>query len=106
VFSTLQTIAGLAARGSTLVFDYMDADAFLAEKTGKRIRLMQGIAAQVGEPMKTGLDPLALDGDLRAVGFCLEENLSPAEIDDLFFQGRQDRYRAFEHVHFARAVVA
>jgi hypothetical protein len=38
--------------------------------------------------------------------YLLEENLSPVEIEARYFQGRYDQYHAFEHVHFARAVVA
>ena len=66
---------------------------------------MQGWAAQLGEPMKCGFDPLALAGDLRPLGFRLDENLAPAEIDARCFQGRADCCRAFEHVHFASATV-
>lgn len=102
-FATLRTIAGLAAPGSTLVFDYIDADAFVPEKAGKGIRMTQMWATQLGEPMKCGFDPPALAGDLRPLGFRLDENLAPEEIDARYFQGRTDRYRAFEHVHLARA---
>lgn len=103
--ATLRSLAGLAPRGSALVFDYIDADAFLPAKAGPRIRLMQSIAAQVGEPIKTGFDPAGLAGELRAAGFELLENLSPAQIEARYFQGRADRYHAFEHFHFARAAV-
>ena len=111
VFDTLQGIASIAARGSTLVFDYMDADAFIPEKAGKRVQMMQWMAGQVGEPMKAGFDPLALAADLGRLGLRLEENLDPAAIEARYFlgpegRGRSDRYHAFEHVHFARAVVA
>jgi methyltransferase (TIGR00027 family) len=106
VFATLQDIAGIAQQGSTIVFDYMDADAFIPEKAGKRIQLMQWIAGQVGEPMKSGFDPHTLAAELDRLGYLLQENLAPAEIDRRYFQGRTDLYRAFEHLHFARAVVA
>jgi methyltransferase (TIGR00027 family) len=105
VFATLQDIAGIAQQGSTIVFDYMDADAFIPEKAGKRIQLMQWIAGQVGEPMKSGFDPHTLAAELDRLGYLLQENLAPAEIDRRYFQGRTDLYRAFEHLHFARAVV-
>jgi hypothetical protein len=55
--------------------------------------------------MKTGFDPLQLAQDLDRLGYDLLENLSPADIETQFFQGRVDGYHAFEHVHFARAVV-
>ena len=106
VFATLQDIAGIAQQGSTIVFDYMDADAFVPEKAGKRIQLMQWIAGQVGEPMKSGFDPHTLAAELNRLGWQMQENLAPDEIDRRYFQGRTDLYRAFEHLHFARAVVA
>ncbi len=105
IFTTLRDIAGIAAKGSAVIFDYMDADAFIPGKAGKRIQLMQSIARQVGEPMKTGFDSLWLAGDLGQRGFDLRENLSPSDIETRYFQGRKDHYHAFEHVHFARAVV-
>lgn len=106
VFATLSTLAHLTSRGSTLVFDYMDADAFIPERAGRRIQIMQGVAQHVGEPMQTGFDPLTLGDDLAHCGWTLVDNLSPAAIDQRYFQGRADRYHAFEHVHFARAVIA
>jgi methyltransferase (TIGR00027 family) len=105
VLATLEAIASIAPHGSLIVFDYMDADAFQPEQAGKRIQLMQGIAQMVGEPMKCGFAPHELAGDLERVGLRLEENLGPAEIEQRYFQGRSDDYHAFEHVHFAKAVV-
>ncbi len=105
VLKTLVELAGIASEASLLVFDYMDADAFDPARAGKRIRLMQNIARMVGEPMKTGFDPRALSGDLERVGLLLLENLGPAEIEALYFQNRGDEYHAFEHVHFAKAMI-
>ncbi len=105
VLKTLKTIASITPKGSTVVFDYMDADTFSPEKAAKRIQLLQAGARRVGEPMKTGFDPLTLADDLHRLGLTLEENLSPADIEKRYFQGRTDRYHAFEHVHFARATI-
>jgi len=105
VFDTLRSVASRAARGSTIVFDYLDADAFIPEKVAKRVQQMQWMAAQLGEPMKAGFDPLALSADLDRIGLRLEENLDPATIEARYFQGRSDRYHAVEHFHYARAVV-
>ena len=106
VFDTLRGIASIAAQGSTIVFDYMDTDAFIPEKVAKRVQLMQWMAEQLGEPMKAGFDPLTLGADLDRLGLRLEENLDPAAIEARYYQGRSDRYHAVEHVHFARVVVA
>ncbi|HML22242.1 MAG TPA: SAM-dependent methyltransferase [Aggregatilinea sp.] len=106
VVDTLRSIVSIAALGSTVVFDYMDTDAFIPEKTARRVQLMQFMAVQLGEPMKTGFDPAALAADLDRLGLRLDENLDPAATEARYFRGRADRYHAIEHIHFARAVVA
>ena len=105
VFDTLRSIASIAGRGSTIVFDYLDGDAFIPQKASKRIQQIQRIAAQLGEPMNAGFDPLALATDLERLGLRLAENLDPTAIETWFFQGRSDRYHAVEHFHYARVVV-
>ncbi len=106
ILTTLGDVATSAPIGSTLVFDYMDAEAFIPGRAARRSQLMQAIARQVGEPMQTGFDPSTLAADLRLAGFRLEEDLDPIQIEARYFQGRTDEYHAFEHVHFARAIVA
>ena len=106
IFETLRAVAALAPTGSPIVFDYLDAAAFTSEQTAHRVQLLQAIASRVGEPMQTGFDPDALATDLDRVGFRLEEDLGPAEIEARYFQQRNDEYHAFEQVHFTRAVVA
>jgi methyltransferase (TIGR00027 family) len=103
-FSTLQSIARIAPRGSSIVFDYMDPAAFSSEAS-PRMRRMYWIAQQVGEPMKASFDPAALADELAALGLDLQVNLSPAEIEARYFQGRNDLLHAFEHLHLAHAVV-
>jgi methyltransferase (TIGR00027 family) len=105
VFDTLQEIKFNTAQGSPIVFDYLDADAFVPEKVSKRVQQMQWMAAQLGEPMKAGFDPLMLSTELEKLGLRLEENLSPAAIESRYFQNRSDRYHAVEHFHYAKAVV-
>jgi methyltransferase (TIGR00027 family) len=105
VFDTLRDISSNTVQGSTIVFDYLDADAFIPEKVSKRVQQMQRMAAQLGEPMKAGFDPLTLSASLIQVGLRLEENLTPADIEARYFQGRSDRYHAIEHFHYAKAIV-
>lgn len=106
VVDMLRDVVTMAAPGSTLVFDYMHTDAFVPEKAGRLVELMHWMAAQLGEPLKTGFDPLALAADLDRLGLRLDEDLDPAAIDARYFQGRSDRYRGIDHIHFARCVVA
>ncbi len=105
VFDTLRAVAGIAPAGSHVVFDYMDADAFVPERAAKRMQRMQAIVRQAGEPMKAGFDPSRLAADLAALGLRLLEDLSPADIEERYFKGRSDGYHAYEHVHFAQVMV-
>jgi O-methyltransferase involved in polyketide biosynthesis len=103
--ATLRGIAAHARSGSTIIFDYLDADAFIPERTAPRVAKMQAATLQSGEPMQTGLDPATLGNELDALGLALQENSSPADIQARYFRGRTDGYYAFEHIHFARAEV-
>lgn len=103
--ATLREISAQARAGSAIIFDYLDADAFIPERTAPRVARMQAATIQSGEPMQTGFDPATLGAELDALGWRLQENLSPDDIQEKYFRGRTDGYYAFEHIHFARAVV-
>lgn len=105
VETTLRGIAGLAAPGSRLVLDYLDAEALMPGRAGRAVQVMRSIVRQTGEPMKTGFAPAALGKTLGGLGFQLQENLSPADIEARYFQGRADSYHAVEQLHFACARV-
>jgi methyltransferase (TIGR00027 family) len=105
VFDTLRSMADIAPAGSTIIFDYLDTDAFVPERAASRVQRMLEVVRRTGEPMKTGFDPSTLAADLASIGLRLQENLSPLDIEERYFQGRADGYHAFEHVHFAQAVV-
>jgi methyltransferase (TIGR00027 family) len=106
VLATLRSVAGLAPKGSQIVFDYFDAGAFLPGQATRTMRLIHDIVRQAGEPMKSSIQPETLGAELKSVGFELLENLGPQEIEARYFQGRSDRYHAHQTVHFARAAVA
>jgi len=105
ITSTLQSVRRIAASGSELVFDYLDADAFKPERVSARVRDLMEYVRSMGEPMLSGFESAALPSELLALGFHVLENLSPAVIQDLYFQDRSDDFRAAEHFHFLRACV-
>lgn len=105
VFSVLQTISASAPAGSRIVFDYLDTDLLIPEKSSQRSQEILMMAEQAGERIITFFDPETLKGDLAQVGFLLEENLNPSEINELYFKNRPDGYYACENAHFACAVV-
>ena len=60
---------------------------------------------KIGEPMKmSGFNPSSLAEDLTSLGFRLQENLSPVDIEERYFKGRTDGLHAYEYGHFACAV--
>jgi len=104
VFDTLRTIAGIAPKGSIVIFDYLNIDVFDKAKLSPRGQwfLWSHVA---GEKMQSGFDPSTLSKDLAALGLRLKENLSPSDIEALYFQENTGNYHAQEHAHFACAVV-
>jgi methyltransferase (TIGR00027 family) len=105
VFATLGSFADAAPAGSSIIFDYMDTDAFVPGKAAKRIQVSIEKCREWGEPLITGFDPSMLAENLGRRGLRLHENLSPSDIQELYFRERTDGYYAVEHVHFAWVVV-
>lgn len=105
VFAVLQTISESAPAGSRIVFDYLDSDLLIPEKSAQRSQEILMMADQAGEHIKSFFNPEMLAADLAKVGFRLEENLNPSEINELYFNNRPDNYYACENAHFACAVV-
>jgi methyltransferase (TIGR00027 family) len=105
VFATLRSIADIAPSGSAVVFDYFDTDAFIPEKSSSKMQKKQEVFKKLGEKMITGFNPSTLAEDIASIGLSLYENLSPADIEERYFQGRKDGHHAPEHGHFAYAIV-
>lgn len=105
ILATLHSISKISPKGSSIIFDYLDSEAFIPEKASKRVSRMQDAARFSGEPMLTGFHPSALAADLESVGFHLYEDLNPWNIEQRYFQDPLNSYTAFDHLHLARAVV-
>jgi O-methyltransferase involved in polyketide biosynthesis len=105
VFATLRSIAKITPAGSTVVLNYSEHEALSIEKISPETQRFQDFLRKIGGPVKTGFDQSTLAEDLAFLGFHLDENLSPAAIEILYFQGRTDGYHMSKHGHFACAVV-
>jgi methyltransferase (TIGR00027 family) len=105
VFAALRSITDIAPAGSMVIFDYTNTDAFIPEKSSPQMQKFMELGQKIGEPMITGFKPSTLAEDLKSLGFRLYENLSPDDIERLYFQGRMDGYHAQEHGHIACAVI-
>jgi len=105
VFDTLRLIADFSSKGTIIVFDYLDTEAFIPEKAAPRVQILLRSVKQQGETMKAGFEPLTLSSDLSELGLHLHEDLSPWDIQLRYFMGRTDNYHATEHTHMAYTVV-
>ena len=106
IFATLRSIAKVAPAGSIVVFNYADANTFIPEKLSPQMKKFLKLLRKIGEPIKMGgFDPSRLVEDLESLGFRPQENLSPVNIEERYFKGRTDGLHAYEHGHFACAVV-
>jgi O-methyltransferase involved in polyketide biosynthesis len=104
-YTTLNSITEVAPAGSTIVFDYFDTDAFIPEKSSPQMQKSLEYLRKIGEPVIKGFNPSTLAEELANLGFSLQENLSPTDIEEYYFKGRTDGYHAREHAHFACAVI-
>jgi methyltransferase (TIGR00027 family) len=105
VFTTFRSIREIAPADSTVVFDYLDTDAFIPEKSSLEMQKTLEYLRKIGEPMITGFNPSTLGAELTCLGFSLKENLSPVDIEEHYFKGRTGEYQTQEHGHFACVVV-
>jgi len=95
VFTTLRSITAIAPAGIIIVFDYLDIDAFIPKKSSQQMQKSLEYLRKIGEPMITGFNPSTLGEELASLGFSLQENLSPADIEERYFKGRTDGYHAY-----------
>lgn len=105
LYQTLRSLSEIAPARSSVVFDYLDNAAFIPGQATKRILQMQEITKQAGEPLLTGFDPFTIDLELQQANVLLFENLAPENIEERYFKGREDNLHAFDHFHFAHAVI-
>ena len=105
VFTTLRFITEIAPVDSTIVFVYFDNNTFIPEKSSPQMQKSLEYLRKIGEPMITGFNPSTLAEDITNLGFHLQENLSPKDIERRHLQGRTDGDQADEHLYFACAVV-
>ena len=104
--ATLRSIAGYAAPGSTIVFDYLVPDEVLSDSSRRVVQKLKRFTARRGEPLIGALHPDTLKEMLASIGLELVENLSAAEQEARYFSGRSDGLRPAAASWFARARVA
>ena len=98
----LDAVSALCVNGSTLVFDYADEGLFSSPV--RRVKNMLAMAKAGGEEMQSCFGYTALEKLMETHGFLIYEHLTPQEIQNLCFDGRDDGLNAFEHVCLVTAV--
>lgn len=99
--ATVRALASVMPEGSELVFDYPMG--ILGPASSERVRTLADLASQCGEPMSGGYAPCAVRKLLGDAGFALERQLSPWDIQELYFGDCDGAMFAFENVNFVAA---
>ena len=105
LFHVLRRLSETAAPHSLLAFDYMDREVFDPDKAPPQVQKLKDKVRLLGEPMKTGLDPRVLEKDLIGVGWELRKNLSPKDIEAIYFRGCAEGLHAGKYIHLALAAL-
>ncbi|WP_025715752.1 class I SAM-dependent methyltransferase [Paenibacillus sp. 1-18] len=90
--------------GSSIVFDYSDENLFKEKGMSNRVDNMVKMASASGEPMKSCFTYYEIGNMLEKSDLLIYEHLSPATINDLFFENRTDYLTAFETIHYIHAI--
>ena len=99
----LGELAGLGSEGSTLVFDYADADLFSADE--RRVKNMIAMANAGGEEMHACFDYISIEKLLSEHGFLVYEMLMPHSIQSQIIDPTGANIKAFEHINYIQAVL-
>ncbi|HEK9100583.1 class I SAM-dependent methyltransferase [Bacillus pfraonensis] len=90
--------------GSSIVFDYADANLFKEKGISNRVENMVKMASASGEPMKSCFSYIEIEKMLEKSDLLIYEHLSPTKINELYFENRSDYLSAFETIHYLHAV--
>jgi methyltransferase (TIGR00027 family) len=91
--ATLAAIAGFAAAGSEIVFDYSLPSEMMPPEVSRSAERLRRSTARQGEPMIGGIDPQRLHRELPPMGYTIVEDLDGREQEQRYFAGRSDGLR-------------
>lgn len=98
-----ESIAGFAASGSTVVFDFADSHLFSSDVP--RVKNMLAMAEKSGEPMRSCFGYGEPEKMLEKHNFLIYEFLNRDEIQSRFFAECNNEMTAFENINYAQAVL-
>lgn len=106
-FNEIENLLGklteLGSEGSTLLFDYADADLFVADE--KRVKNMLAMAKAGGEEMHSCFDYMSIEKILSDNGFLIYEMLMPHDIQFDIIDPSGSDIKAFEHINYIQSVL-
>lgn len=94
----------LVPEGSSIVFDYADANTWDGHGVANRVEKFVQLAQASGEPIKSCYTYRTIERLVEEAGLLVYEHLTPEMIDEQFFGERDDYLSAFETIHFIHAV--
>lgn len=100
---TVRKISDLSGSGNEFVFDFPDETTF-SENSALRFRQLSEITAKLGEKMMHGFSTDEIKQALERHGFQIVIHETPDIIQKNCFTNRTDGQRAFENIHFIKAV--
>lgn len=100
----IKNLFALVPSGSSIVFDYADETLFETKGRSNRVKSMVKMAAGSGEPMKSCFSFSELERLLENAGLLIYEHLTPEEINERYYNQREDYLSAFETIHYIHAV--
>lgn len=105
---SLRAIAHCGARGSELIFTYLDEEVFrsTSESASGPFAELQRSVTSMGEPFLSGFDPKALAAELLNVGFELAEDLDDIQVYERYDPIGANGLRPSTRSRIARARVA
>ncbi len=101
--SLLGELKTLGTEGSTLLFDYADADLFAADE--KRVKNMLAMVKAGGEEMRSCFDYMSIEKILSDNGFLIYEMLMPHNIQSEIIDPSGSDIKAFEHINYIQSVL-
>jgi len=94
IFDTLESVASIAAPGSEIVFDYMIPTELVEPKDRPAVEAVTRFVERRGEPLVSKFDPSALSEEVSRLGFELAGHVSPEQLMERYFIGRNYNFSA------------
>ena len=105
VLRTLRDVAGFAAAGGTLVFEFIPPAASLDPEDGALVKALAAGTARVGEPWLSFFTAEEMEGALREAGFGAVVHLGPEQATARYLGGRTDGSHLPGYFRMAKATV-